>query len=710
MLYLDRLSLKDFRKHSDLSVDFTAGLNVIAGPNWVGKTTLKYAILFALYGAKEVPGGKAGIVPRQKPEAKPKVTLGFGPYRLERTLSSATLYRDGEPIARGASEVTALVDELLELPKATFLDMRVSYQGEAAALLSMTGTELKQLVERLAGVDTIDRALQRIADRTKIVRGRLDVLRPQVEQGQREVAEATSRKTELAGELAALTEQTGVLACEIEQQEAEQKRLAAEVNTAERRHREFVRAEAKRETLSAQCESIENRLVIEEDQLQNFCNEIGGGLSWCDERIAELEAILDASARVSMKRERLRGQLESTQRALDTANTELQALVVPEDPSEVLKAAQDRHLLAGSLASNCADRRKQLLTSLEQAVCRTCLRPFDVGETEKVKAELAGVEVQLKGYDETYSAASEDLDQARRAQESYQLAVYRRLQLRNRIEDLQRDVSTYQGSLAEMGPALDPSVIEQHRANLTELRRVKGEAERLTRSCRQLTQDLAGLRKELEALEGITDVDPEPLKLRLNTMTAELGEAKLRLQRAQTDLENRRAEWNRLTKLILDQAEKKAQLDREINLEADLGRLSKLVKQNRDKFLGDVWEGLLGTASQFVTTCTAGGIERIGKGENFDLYFVEEGYAMPLVSASGAQRSIIGLGLRVAVGRLQPCQAGFILLDEVTADMSPAVSALTEAALRAAYPQVVSITHREMDQVLADNLIVLGAT
>ena len=50
------LSLRNFKKHESLDVDFTAGLNGIYGSNYKGKTTILYGILFALGGASQVPG------------------------------------------------------------------------------------------------------------------------------------------------------------------------------------------------------------------------------------------------------------------------------------------------------------------------------------------------------------------------------------------------------------------------------------------------------------------------------------------------------------------------------------------------------------------------------------------------------------------------------------------------------------------------------
>ena len=72
------LTLTNFRRHENLTVDFTHGLSVLRGVNEAGKTSITEAISYALFGAradKRRPllrrTGKAGayLVGRQLVEA-----------------------------------------------------------------------------------------------------------------------------------------------------------------------------------------------------------------------------------------------------------------------------------------------------------------------------------------------------------------------------------------------------------------------------------------------------------------------------------------------------------------------------------------------------------------------------------------------------------------------------------------------------------------
>ncbi len=64
---IERLRLKDFRRYDDETFTFSAGLNVVEGRNNAGKTTLLYAIEYALFGRI---GGFASPSALMSPKAK----------------------------------------------------------------------------------------------------------------------------------------------------------------------------------------------------------------------------------------------------------------------------------------------------------------------------------------------------------------------------------------------------------------------------------------------------------------------------------------------------------------------------------------------------------------------------------------------------------------------------------------------------------------
>ena len=75
--------------------------------------------------------------------------------------------------------------------------------------------------------------------------------------------------------------------------------------------------------------------------------------------------------------------------------------------------------------------------------------------------------------------------------------------------------------------------------------------------------------------------------------------------------------------------------------------------------------------------------------------------------ASGAQKSIMGLGVQFALAEMLPTSMQTVLLDEPSADMDAEHSAALAALLRSTGKQVILVSHREMDAAVADHVIAL---
>jgi hypothetical protein len=128
------------------------------------------------------------------------------------------------------------------------------------------------------------------------------------------------------------------------------------------------------------------------------------------------------------------------------------------------------------------------------------------------------------------------------------------------------------------------------------------------------------------------------------------------------------------------------------------GRLVKFLVKNREEFMAGVWAEILSSASAFAAQATGGAITEVLRKDGA-FYYIEDGLAKRASSqASGAQASILGLGLKLALSTSVPGSLNTLLLDEVTTDMRDDISAAVTALLGTAGHQVIAITHREMDR------------
>jgi len=111
---LTKLKLTDFKRHKELELDLTQGLNIIVGQNYSGKSSILHGIRFVLGGYSAVPGGKAVAVRDGAKNAKGELfwEMGGSTFHMKRSGSNATLSRDGEEIAKGATPCAAELEKL----------------------------------------------------------------------------------------------------------------------------------------------------------------------------------------------------------------------------------------------------------------------------------------------------------------------------------------------------------------------------------------------------------------------------------------------------------------------------------------------------------------------------------------------------------------------------------------------------------------------
>ncbi len=87
-----KLTLKNFKRHTDLEVTFDSGSTAIVGENYSGKSSVLHGILMALFGVSAVPDGKAAITRGESRRVKADLEFVVNgiPYEVNRTLSSAS--------------------------------------------------------------------------------------------------------------------------------------------------------------------------------------------------------------------------------------------------------------------------------------------------------------------------------------------------------------------------------------------------------------------------------------------------------------------------------------------------------------------------------------------------------------------------------------------------------------------------------------------
>lgn len=218
------LKLKSFKKHEDLTINFTEGLNVIRGLNENGKSTVVQAVAYALYGARALPLSLDETVTWGKPASSLKVELTFQHdnqmYTVTRGKSGAELV--GESVqSSGQTEVTAFIEKLFKSTASVAQATVLTNQSELQAGLESSSTAL---IEKLANMSLIDELVSKVQE--QLPSGSTKLLEAQLTSSEGATApEAPSPELKQAAACSAA--RALELRLKLEATEAEEKRLKA---------------------------------------------------------------------------------------------------------------------------------------------------------------------------------------------------------------------------------------------------------------------------------------------------------------------------------------------------------------------------------------------------------------------------------------------------------------------------------------------------
>ena len=163
---LDSLRVRDYRLLRRASVRFPMGIIGIVGGNGDGKSTLLEAIMFALWGSEAIDGNNEDLLHKKggDPEDWLEFSLGDDHYLVHRRIrrkgatAEAQLFCNGKQIADGTTPTNlALVERLGSLKKASV--SRFVAQDDLNAISVLKPADRKRLILHLLGIDAVEIAV-----------------------------------------------------------------------------------------------------------------------------------------------------------------------------------------------------------------------------------------------------------------------------------------------------------------------------------------------------------------------------------------------------------------------------------------------------------------------------------------------------------------------------------------------------------------------
>ncbi|BBE42230.1 AAA family ATPase [Conexivisphaera calida] len=501
---IEEVVVRNFLSHPDTDLLLEEGVNVFVGPNGAGKSSIIDAITFALFG-EHTRGRVPNLVRRGSSGAEVRVrfTVAGEAYEASRGLDQSgkldravlvKVERDppgsrvivaGERRKTEMESVSRHVEAILGMGYKELRLASIVQQGELDSVLELQPRELKELINRLVGIDDLDRAyaLSRdVIDGFK-ERVRRDVgfsvddverLEEEVEELKRRMEEARGRAAELGRRMEELGSRESRLREELEAMEPlRRKAMEAEGRFSAlieyllhlreetiRRAKELrsVLAEAPgRMEEAARATELEKELEAARrdlEVLERELEEIRGrraDLAASAKRAAELERDLARKEGELRRIEARMGEIEARRRELGELRPVEELDRLMRDADARLKELERRRGEVGKEIRNLEELRRT-------GRCPTCGRTIEgmdvEGRLEGLRGELGRIEEEIRDVEAGRSKIEEELRRAREAAKldgEASTVGERAPALREEIGELRRRIEEARRAAVELG-------------------------------------------------------------------------------------------------------------------------------------------------------------------------------------------------------------------------------------------------------------------
>jgi len=443
-----------------------------------------------------------------------------------------------------------------------------------------------------------------------------------------------------------------------------------------------------------------------------------------DKALKEARDALSEGERIRAEAANLKRAKDSAQESLDRLRQEESDDPVPEKGSELLEEEERRlsarvsELKAGISALEKEVSEVQL--SIDSGICQACGRPFDnATDIDEKKARLEELSVSLGEAQEEMAHESDrlrtvfdELVSARRAEEDARVRSARIESLEKSI----RELSEQESGLGEIPSDEETDLLRQAVAMAEKDWSAAYEEASTVASINSEIESLivrhADLQEKMYELENSLPNMPSDDKLsnlvaRAESLQKELAKVSDSVYRTTLDLSSRTQSYQAKAQEYQSLAEKHKQYVSLHTRAKNIKALIRYLRKNRDRFLEDAWEQIMQYAGEFSSLCTDGEIKAMGRSSEGEFVFDEGDGMQPVISASGLQKAVMGLGVRMALAESLSTPSDFMLLDEVTAGATDERSLAVTRALSASGIQAISVTHRHGDSTAAENVIQL---
>lgn len=643
-MILKTLTLKNFRKFKNTTIEFPDGVTGIVGLNGVGKSTIFEAIAWVLYGSVAARTSADQIKREGAETTEPcRVELDFifedNAYRIVREMSgksltaSATATINGKIAATGAEVVSKYIHKKLGMDFKSFFTSIFARQKELNALSSMNASERRPLILRMLGIDSLDDVIKEIKSDKRtgdvlIEKLESDLIdengKNRIEKYKEEIKHQKIKKEQI--NLSIKKSKTKIQTFNKELKNLEKDYIASK--------NEYEKINLKREKLSEEKTQHENKMKLQ-DEIKKLQN-----------KITERQKNIEKQTKKAKSFENLDENLKEAEDRLNKIDKNLE---------KSIKTIEQKKTLVERIKKDIKEieRKENKIQKMgPDAKCPTCERVLSDQHGKLLKKFKYEIIKNDKEIDLFLKQIEKENTEKEKFVREEQALDKKRNYLQNQIKEKERIITTIENLSKEMKS--EKTEIEHKKTLLKKIASVKFDLKEFETVKKQVDMFYKKYQESLEKL-NIKKDDSNLLKIDLEKKE---GEEKLILQEIK-NLRERIDELNEFKKRIKDE-KKTIQY---------LGMLNEIMSSFRIHLISRVRPILSAYASDFFDRLTNSRYNEIELDENYNLMVYDEGKLYSIERFSGGEEDLANLCIRLAISEVITERAGgifnFIILDEI---------------------------------------------
>lgn len=757
---LHKIKLQNWKSHNETELEFKPGINVLVGPMGSGKSSVLQAICFALFGSvPEVKRRDVKVSELVKRNSGSQAAINLDveaddkAFHIERIINNkgteATVRdTDGVMLAgTNSTQATAFLKNILKLDEDTFLRTVYAKQNEIDLFLQLNPQERKTRLDELIGVHKFEAARRncvklanQLQVKTETKGNLLRGLEPEktladIGNLETEISQFVLEARELENKV--ISAQTQKLSKESELRELrntfsefsrleeQQRLLIKQLNEIRLKLKDsvisIVEVKSKQGEVLARIEYLDNYKFELNRKIEQAGKElviVERQLGIADNRLADVKLQVEKISAIKFELEQLTKQI-----SLENPKAELERLEkeIKDMDKEISSAESEIRLLRKHLA--------ELETA--EGVCPTCSRALEIEAKEKLMHDRALLIDNLIAKAEKLNTEKEELDLQKRKisefisqQEDLLEEIKREPDFLKQQADLTEQLANNQQILQNITTNLEKSKSElkETEFNLSELRKQESEL-REKLHLAELKEQEQGLNAELAGVQARLAVKPDNSVL-------ENAENNYRIALQQYEelfARQRSIEFiaDEKRKRLADLMKKQKQAE-QIQLEtADLHRKIEFLQQFRNSLLiaqESLRKELISAVNELMSTLW-NKLYPYEKWISIQLEASDTDYTLQLRAAegdwvnvagfaSGGERMLAALVLRLAFAKILAPEFNILILDEPTHNLDDAAINTLMLALQEHLPefleQLFIVTHEEKLAEVGNNIIRLA--